>query len=307
MKLRQALAGSLVIAFGCGTAAEPAGGPPGGPAAALDGGSVPDAALDTGTATPEGGSGAAPALPAAFGSCPNFENGTVTFNPKSGGPRTAVVSIGEEAKTKAGPLILYWFSTGGSPTEAQRGLPISAVKAAGGIVVAPVDVANAGTFPWIKDPTLHDDLTDEIVACAAKQTMFDRNRIHTTGFSAGGLMATHLSFARSNYIASVAPYSGGTTGIFQNPANKFAAMIMVGGKGDNVFGQDFYAGSKTWQTTLKAEGHFAMLCDHGGGHSLPIKLVPAVWQFFLDHPFGSNPSAYAGGKLPNSISAVCTE
>jgi hypothetical protein len=307
MQVRQAFLGSLLLMLGCSGATNA----PLDPQPAQDGGSAGDGGTapgqDAGGTLNDGGTASAPVLPAAAGSCPKFENGTVTFNPKTGGARTAIVTIGDAAKTTAGPLVIYWHATSSNPGEAQSGLPISAVKAAGGIVVAPIDVANAGSFPWLKNPTQHDDLADEIVACAAVQTKFDRNRIHTTGFSAGGLMATHLSFARSNYIASVAPYSGGTTGTFQNPANKFAAMIMVGGKTDNVFGQDFFTESQKWQTTLKAEGHFAMFCDHGGGHTLPTKLVPAVWQFFLDHPFGKNPSEYAGGKLPSTIRAVCTE
>jgi hypothetical protein len=300
MQVRPTLLAALLLAPGCSSTTSPKDGT----VTVADSGTSLDGATIEGQ---DSGNATGPIIPAPAGACPNFENGTVTFYPKTGGARTAVVTIGDAAKTTAGPLVLYWFATTSSPAEAKYGLPLDAVKAAGGIVVAPFDVADAGTFPWVKSPELHDDLADEIVACAAKQTKFDRNRIHTTGFSAGGLMATHLSFARSNYIASVAPYSGGTSGTFQNPANKFAAMIMVGGPKDIVQSQNFYTESQSWQSTLKAAGHFAMFCDHGGGHTLPTKLVPAVWQFFLDHPFGKTPSAYAAGKIPSSISAVCTE
>ena len=120
-------------------------------------------------------------------------------------------------------------------------------------------------------------------------------------------MTTHLSYARSQYVASVAAYSGGNSGMFQEMNNKFAAMIMTGGTSDNVYGQDFYNGSKAWQTSLKGAGHFAMFCDHGGGHSIPSKLVPGVFQFFMDHPYGTNPSPYAGGKIPSGINPPCVE
>jgi predicted esterase len=185
-------------------------------------------------------------------------------------------------------------------------LPVSTVTGAGGIIAAPYDVANAGTFPWLSNQAKHDELADEIVACAAQKTSFDRSHIHAVGFSAGGLMTTHLSYARSSYIASVATYSGGASGQFQENNNKFAAMIMTGGQGNDTVVTDFYASSVAWQKTLKTASHFAMLCDHGGGHNIPAKLVPGVFKFFQDHPFGRNPSPYAGA-IPAGIAPPCVE
>jgi poly(3-hydroxybutyrate) depolymerase len=228
------------------------------------------------------------------------------FTPAAGGTRKVALTMGSTSKS-GGPLIVYWYATGSSPTEVSRGLPMSTVSAAGGVVAAPYDPNTSDSFPWISHTSDHEALFDEILACAAQKTSISTARVHAAGFSAGGLMTTALSYDRSKYLASVATYSGGNPGTFQEMNNKFAAMIMTGGTSDNVFGQDFYTGSKNWQTTLKNAGHFAMFCDHGGGHMIPSKLVPGVFQFFLDHPYGTNPSPYAGGKIPTTINPPCIE
>ena len=43
----------------------------------------------------------------------------------------------------------------------------------------------------------------------------------------------------------------GANGTVQDPNNKFAAMIMTGGMGNDMVVQDFYASSVAWQKTLK--------------------------------------------------------
>jgi hypothetical protein len=296
---RNAQAGSGGIA-GTGTAGR-AGGGTGGSAGLAAGSGAAGSTAGVGGMT----SGGPPAVPQPKGACPEFKQGMVTFNPASGA-RMVSMSMGASAQTMSGPLIFYWFATGSSPSEATRGLPLSQVTAAGGIVVAPYDVSGAGTFPWLSQLAQHDELFDEILGCAVQKTKIDVKRIHALGFSAGALMTTHLSYARSKYMASVATYSGGQNGMFQEMNNKFAAMIMTGGTNDIVV-NDFFMSSQAWQTTLKGAGHFAMLCNHGGGHSIPTRLVPGVWQFFVDHPYGTNPSPYAGGKIPSGINPPCVE
>jgi len=80
-------------------------------------------------------------------------------------------------------------------------------------------------------------------------------------------------------------------------------MLMTGGSNDIVV-VNFFEQSQAWQTELKARGSFAMFCNHGGGHSIPARLVPGVWQFFKDHPYGRTPSPYAGG-IPGGINPPC--
>jgi len=262
---------------------------------------APDGTVERGET---GGSGPGE-LPTPNGACPEFKAGDVTFQPV-GGARKVTITMGDAAKTVHGPLIFYWYATGSSVSEAARGLPLPAITAAGGIVVAPQDVPNAGTFPWLQNLSQHDALFDEVVACAVKNTLIDSRRIHAIGFSAGALMTTHLSYARSRLLASVAAYSGGAAGQFQEQNNKFAALIFTGGPSD-VLVQDFFQSSQQWQATLKGAGHFALFCNHMGGHSIPTRLVPGVWQFFQDHPYGTVPSPYAGGHVPGSLAPPCVE
>jgi hypothetical protein len=272
---------------GAGGAGGAGAGGSGGSMAMIDAGPPPDPTVPPDPPTPKG-------------TCPEFKQGNVMF-----GDRETVISMSSAAQSMSGPLIIYWYATGGSPIEAQRGLPVDDITAEGGIVVAPVDVPEAGTFPWLSQLDQHDALFDEILGCAAQKTKIDTKRVHALGWSAGGLMTTHLSFSRSKYMASVVTYSGGAMGMFQEMDNKFAAMIFAGGPGDQLV-LDFYSSSMAWQGVLKSAGHFAMFCDWGGGHAIPTQYVPAAWQFFKDHPYGTVPSPYAG-HIPQGIASVCTE
>ena len=159
-------------------------------------------------------------------------------------------------------------------------------------------------------PKLDDFLVaDEVVACLAKANMIDPTHIHSMGMSAGALQTTAVSFLRSSYIASVATYSGGMppgyTPSIQDPANKFAALIFDGGSNDDIFGVDFQAASMLYQSTLQSSGHFAAICDHGMGHSIPLDAAPSVAMFFTANGFGAWPSPYAGG-LPASFPTYCS-
>ncbi len=246
-------------------------------------------------------------IPANVGACPTFRDGTVTFNPR-GAQRRVRLFLTPGALTKGGPLVLYWYGTFGQPTQAQSALGSSfaAIKAAGGIIAAPIN-ANGGTFPWLGGGDADYRLADEIVACAVKNGV-NPNRIHSLGFSAGGLFTTMLSFARSNYIASIATYSGGLQSsrpVSQDPNNKYNALILTGGSRDVVFGTNFPALSRALQSRLKSNGHSAIYCDHRTGHRIPSATYQsAVGQFFLDHPFGTNPSPYLN-RLPAAL-ARCT-
>src|SRR5262249_13533726 len=129
-----------------------------------EGGSVDDAAgrADGGTKPPDGN------IPKPAGACPEFAAGEVTFHPAEGA-RNATLFMSDAAKSLHGPIIFYWYGTGGQPSQAQTafGSSLADIVAAGGIVVAPTHT-NAGTFPWISgDVNLEYLLADEIVGCAA--------------------------------------------------------------------------------------------------------------------------------------------
>lgn len=268
----------------------------------------PDAAITT-DATP---SGAAPALPPATGTCPAITPGDVTFAPAGIPPRKVKLAF-DPAKT-TGELVLYWHATGSSPAEAAYALGATQdeIIARGGVVAAPYSDDAAGTFEWyiVNQSAKLDDflVADEIVACLLAAHRIDARHIHSMGMSAGALQTTAVSFYRSAYIASVATFSGGLPAGFsapnQNPENKFAALIFDGGTTDNVYGVDFKAASEAYAAQLTAAGHFARLCDHGKGHSIPRDAAPSVAAFFTANPYGAWPSPYAAG-LPASFPAYC--
>ncbi len=272
------------------------------------------------TAPPDSGTDAAapktasPLLPKPTGPCPAFENGTVTFSPAGIPPRKALVYMTDAAKTKHGPLLFYWYATGSGTFEASYSLgkTLAAIEATGGIVVVPEADPSAGEFEWfiVNGSSKPDDflVADEIVACAAEGTAVDTTHIHAMGMSAGALQTTAMSFERSSYVASVATYSGGMppgyTPIIEDPENRFAALIFDGGKTDDVFGVDFEAASELYQQTLQKSGHFAAICDHGGGHVIQLDAAPSVALFFQANGFGAWPSPYARG-LPASFPSYC--
>jgi len=256
--------------------------------------------------------GAKPTLPTPTGTCPALVNGTVTFAP-AGVPPRAVDLAFDPAAIGAGELILYWHATGSAPAEAEYsfGATQAAILQRGGIIAAPAADPAAGMFEWfiVNQSAKRDDflIADEIVGCLADN--IDAARIHSIGMSAGGLQTTAFSFLRSNYIASVATFSGGMPAGFAptiaDPTNKFAALIFEGGVSDNVFGVDFQAASETYRATLEASGHFAAICDHGKGHDIPLDAAPSIATFFADNPYGAWPSPYVGA-LPAGFPSYCS-
>jgi len=252
-------------------------------------------------------------LPAANGPCPDFAAGDATFSPAGIAPRSVRLYIDEAAAQNSdGPLVFYWHGTGSNPIfEPPYGLgqALNDVTAAGGVVAAPHHDPAAGTYPWFltSGAGAEDDLfvADEVLACAIQKVGVDLRRIHSIGMSAGGLQTTQMSYRRSGYLASVVTYSGGLLGAppLQEQQNKFAAMILHGGPSD-VVGIGFQPISEAYRDDLQGKGHFAFICNHGAGHSIPQDIQPSVSLFFADHPFGTSPSPYAGA-LPASFPIYC--
>jgi len=254
-------------------------------------------------------------LPTPTGTCPEFVDGTVTFNPAGIAARDVRIWISEDdAAVSDGPLIFYWHGTGSQPSVATYALgnsTINDVTAMGGIVAAPFHDPAAGTWPWyLTAGTQEDDLlvADEVVACAIEQVGIDTSHIHSIGMSAGALHTTQMSYRRSSYIASVTTYSGGLISAAmapasEDPSNLFAALIFHGGESDVVVISFQDASENYWQDLTDA-GHFAAICNHGNGHSIPTDATASVWQFFQDHPYGRSPSPYADG-LPADFPSYC--
>ncbi len=254
-----------------------------------------------------------PVIPQPTGTCPEIVAGDVTFAPAGIAPRQVRMSL-EGGNDATSSLILYWHATGSLPQEAaySLGATLGELTGSGGIVAAPHSDPAAGQFEWYVvngSPKLDDFLlADEIVGCLHEAGMIDPRQVHSMGMSAGALQTTAFSFLRSSYLASVVTYSGGLPdGVEipdQQPDNPFAALIFFGGATDTYGTLDFAAASRAYYDALTGNDRFAALCDHGGGHDIPLDAAPSVVEFFAAHPFGTSPSPYAGG-LPGSFPSYC--
>lgn len=253
-----------------------------------------------------------PNLPSISGVCPDFfetlafqDTHDLMFAPDGRTPRSVRLFMDANAMRLDGPLVFYWHGTGGETNEAFAafGEPaIDMIRAAGGIVAAPTPDPASGTFPWqpVGGNLDHDNiLADEILACAIDQVGVDVHRIHSAGFSAGGMHTAAMSVRRAAYLASVISFSGGEFGpvlaLDTDPDNLFAGMVVHGGPTD-VYGGgvSFQEPSEHYAELLQMSGRFALLCDHGQGHHLPNAPASAM-QFLMDHPWGASPSPYENG------------
>ena len=275
------------------------------------------AASDATTPSEAGGStGTGPTstfLPPVQGTCPTIATGTQTF---AGEP--VQIWAGAAPAAQPGSLVIYWYGTGGQSEDAALFFgqaQINAVTAAGGIVAA-IETSNkqgtdTGDAVWY---TGDFATADQIVACALQQKWIDPRRIYTTGDSAGGLQATWMAYARSGYLAAVAPLSGGLAGADgvyaaptkspQDPTNVPSAIVTHGAAGVDVVVIDFAVASAAYEADIASKGGFSVDCNTGGGHvSGPPAICPAIWQFFQDHPFKTK-DTYPSG-LPSVFPSYC--
>jgi predicted esterase len=306
---------SLLALSACGSSTAASTSTTGGPTTGTGG------MAGTGGASNPGGAGGAlplqtepPAafLPQATGPCPEFAEGKATFTP-DGVARDVLLWVDPaQAALKDGPLVFYWHGAGGDPSEAPGALgsALAAIKALGGVVVAPYHDPQQTLLPWYLCLGGADEgdlrVADEALACAIAKVGVDLRRIHSVGFSAGAMNTEQFAARRSGYLASIVAYSGARLGSVdeQDPANKYPAMLFFGGPGDMVV-VNFADATHKYHDDLAADGHFSFLCDHGKGHTIPSDGRASAWQFLQDHPFGTRPEPYQQG-LPAGFPAYCS-
>ncbi len=224
------------------------------------------------------------------GTCPTIATGTLTF-----AGQQVQIWAGSSAPSQPGPLVLFWYGTSGSSADAAYifgQAQINAVTAAGGIVAAIATSNKQGTDTGDGVWYTGDFATaDQVVACALQQKWLDPRRIFTTGDSAGGLQSAWMAYARSGYLAAVAPLSGGILGANgfylapttspQDPTNVPAAIVTHGAAGVDVYEVDFAVASAAYEADIAAKGGFSLDCNTGGGHvSGPPQICPGIWQDF---------------------------
>jgi predicted esterase len=167
---------------------------------------------------------------------------------------------------------------------------------------------------------------DRIVECVDAQFGVDADRIHSMGFSLGGITSDLLGTMRGDQIASIATYSGGywhdpqsVIGLVatvvnwpeHTTSNTYAQLFLHGGSNDTyplgpvtIEFSSYAIDDAAW---LDGKGHAIYLCDHGGGHTAPPAAMgpDKLMKFFADHPRGAA-SPYAGA-LPGDWPDYCAE
>lgn len=254
-------------------------------------------------------------IPAVSGTCPTFKNGSTVTVSAGGGSIQAQIWMGSSSM-QGGPLILYWHGTGSSPSaEVPIAFDTTALANAGGMIAGFVSSSRTGTTTgntgdavWYESDAA---FADQVVACAIQQLNISPRRIHTAGYSAGGLQTVYMWYGRSGYIASVISYSGGDATInkapSQDPTNVPAAIAAHGAMGSDDLILDFASASATWESEIKADNGFSIDCNDGGNHLAFFStrapgLKPVALQFFLDHPFKA-PNTYT--TLPSGFPSYC--
>lgn len=300
-------AGGTIAASGTG----------GGSAAAGAGNGAGGAAAGAGGAI-AGGAGGAPAgpptprIPEPKGECPNFNSGSAMV-----GLLRLQIDSGVPKETK-GSLLFAWHFTAGTAGAAMAGVPASVrseITDGGGIVVAPQGNVGGSGRTDIAPPTgawfVQDlEVADQIVACAVKNHNIDPNRIYSTGCSAGGLMSGTFGLMRSEYVAAVAPNSGGinymNSRMLSDKTHAPAAFLMHGGTGDNVIVN--FGDTSHWfedQNKLAANKPFMIECNHGLGHcGAPSSLHVQAWEFMKAHPYDVGTSPWASSP-PSGLPSYC--
>jgi hypothetical protein len=208
---------------------------------------------------------------------------------------------------------MYWHGFGSEPSEVLTGFgqaAIDQVVERGGVVAAFTAklCATCGVADDVGWYVEDDPVSDQVVACAIAQAKIDPRHIHSLGFSAGALHSIHLALARSDYIASVVSYSGGSQDPAaqqeQDPSNHVAALLAYGRAGVDAVGIDFNLLAREWYDTVHPKGWYTLMCDHDGSHVVPTDLAPHVYRFLLDHPYKVEPEPYAAA-IPAEFPAYC--
>lgn len=268
-----------------------------------DGSSDGDAVIPSGNGTP--------AIPTPTGTCPKMATGTVKFNGQS-------VQLYVGPAGKPGPLLLYWHATGMTALEVLTGFggAISEVQKNGGVVASfastTMSGANTGNFVWY---TGDFKTADEVVACGVQQGLVDPMRIHTSGYSAGGLQCGTMVFQRSGYLASAVCMSGGIISMmdmlgtmykFQDASHVPPVVAAHGAQGLDWIAVDFATCSADLCKRIAAKGGTAINCNDGGDHIMGMitragTMGPLGWRWMKETPFGTNPKT-----LPTYFPKTCS-
>lgn len=254
-------------------------------------------------------SGPKPPEPPAYsgGTCPTLVEGRNTAFTSGGEQRQFLLSLPEEPV--GAPLLFAWHPLGGTASWLERALDLSTLADEEGVIIVTPDSCCSptewGFFPGTNpDPDLA--LFDDLLSCLTEQYQIDADRVYSTGFSAGALWTTYLGMHRSDYLAAIAPISGGTGDFMEHtpPTRPLAAMLIWGGPNDLYQSLSFQDATMQFSEELQAVGSFVGLCEHDGGHTIPSWGRDSVWAFLKEQRWSDTSAPFAEG-FPEDFPGPC--
>ncbi len=288
------------------------------------------------------GPGEPPAIaPYSGGACPSFAAGSMKF--KSGEMERDITITLPDQPEGAG-LVFLWHGFGDShsnfsgaigaasmskshnvitvsaqavldPLETEKLASLKALAASVGLADLPP------TWSIIDGPDIDMQLFDDLLACMNESYNVDRKRLYTLGFSQGALWSTVLILERSEHLAAALLWSGGlgsTGGLVEvvhftygTPARKIPVLAASGGAADiwpnaQLTLVDFSAGTVELVDALKTDGHAAVHCDHGSGHTVPQGGLSWGLQFLFDHKWTADGESQYFGHDGAGFPDYCT-
>jgi len=284
------------------------------------GGESDAAAIDTGDdATEDAGPTVTAPDPQPYseGECPTLTDGTNDIR-SAGMDRQVVVYL--PAEPEGAGLAFLWHGLGDSTSNFARAFGAQTMADTYDVIVVLPRITGNYAFGWpfLSSDDATPDLTlfDDVVACADATWDIDNTRVFTTGFSAGALMSTRLLLDRSEYLASVVTFSGGTgvplredldpiiTG-YKTPASTIPVLAIHGGETDSVTAvAAFMEMTLDMNDHLREDGHLVIECDHGRGHTVPFDPYAWALPFLFSHVIGVE-SPYVGDPLDSPWPSYC--
>ncbi len=251
------------------------------------------------------------------GTCPDFTQSGISTFMSSGMMRKAAVIF--PAMRPANMPVVFVFH--GLTTPAS--MPVESfvqqlqlqrqADALGVVFVVPEALAQNITgvgmvslWSILGDPAVDLTLFDDLRTCAKNNLDVNLRRVAAFGHSGGALWSTVLLVNRSNSLATVVEYSGGSDFTipilggpfvaYQAPNVKVPVLLGSGGMTDTWPSQfaliRFEDTSDTLQQNLRRDQHFVVRCKHELGHvNFPPEAFPLAFEWLTSHEFGM-PSPY---------------
>lgn len=210
-------------------------------------------------------------------------------------------------------VMFAWHGLGDTAENFAESLDLESIAKSNNILVlAPGSANPIYTWDYINNGGDDIALYDDLRACATTAFNIDLDQVTSMGFSYGALWTTWLSMHHDDTLAAALVFSGGT-GVnvalpYVSPTTDIPVLGNWGGSSDSFDAGfvvvDFEATMAEYLTSLASDGHIAIGCDHGLGHSMPNDYPEQIEAFLLTHRFGVASPFEGGGTagLPDYCS-----